>query len=68
MTDKKMWNIGKYGVPKEFTACPSCGFQYGYKKRKVCLSCQECSSCCNCEAPNLVDAKKAISLILENDM
>lgn len=65
VTDRQMWNIGKWGVPKEYTACPGCGHQYGVLKRKVCLRCHECSKCCRCERKEHVDASVAVPIILD---
>lgn len=71
VSDKQMWNIGKHGIPKEYTACPSCGFQYGHHKTKVCMNCQECSKCCRCkdrgEKPDHQPASIAINEVLNGD-
>jgi len=65
MDDRKMWDIGKWDVPKSYTACPSCGFQYGHHKTRVCINCQECSKCCQCDNPEMEDADIAVPKILE---
>ena len=71
MTDKQMWNIGKHGVPKEYTACPACGKQYGHHKTKVCLNCQECEPCCEksglCDSPDYQPSEVAINKIMEGE-
>ena len=66
MNDKKMWDIGKWGVPKEYTACPACGFQYGHHKTKICINCQECSKCCQCKKPDFALEGDAVPKILED--
>jgi hypothetical protein len=67
VTDREMYDIGKYGVPREYTACPSCGQQYGHHKTKVCMSCQECSKCCQCKTPDHQPASVAIEKILSGE-
>lgn len=67
VSDNEMWNIGKWGVPRENTTCPGCNHQYGTYKRKVCLNCQECSKCCQCNKKEHVDASIAVPIILENN-
>ena len=71
VTDKEMYDIGKYGVPREYTACPGCGQQYGHHKTKVCMSCQECSTCCKksgmCKTPDHQPAGVVIEKILNGE-
>ena len=64
--DKRQYNLSAHGLPKEYTACPGCGLQYGHHKTSVCSTCEECSKCCTCgKSKKLVNADKWIQLILE---
>lgn len=60
------YDISKWGLPREYTACPSCGQQYGYNNKLVCLNCEECSTCCPCKAEekDLKPSRVAIPIIL----
>jgi hypothetical protein len=40
--------LTKWGLPEKYTACPSCGRQYGHHRTTVCMNCEECSACCRC--------------------
>jgi hypothetical protein len=60
MTDKQIYNIGKWGVPKEMASCPGCGREYGFRGRSVCVKCQECSKCCGCKNPELKTMSESI--------
>jgi len=70
MSDREMYDLGKWDVPKENTACPSCGQQYGHHNTKVCMTCEECSKCCGCpkDKQKLLPASEAVPKILEKDM
>lgn len=37
------------GLPVEDVSCAGCGMRYGAYRRKVCVSCHECSACCMCQ-------------------
>lgn len=54
--------IEKYGLPREYCSCPSCGQLYGHHNTKVCETCEECSTCCTCppETKKLVTPEKFI--------
>lgn len=46
--------VEKYGLPRKYCSCPSCGQLYGHHNTKVCTECEECSKCCTCENPKNV--------------
>lgn len=68
--DKEMYDIGSYGVPRNFTACPGCGKQFGHHKTKVCMNCEQCSKCCTCkeEEKDWQDVEKVIGTIIDWSM
>ena len=60
-TDKEQYDLSdKYGVPKKFVSCPSCGDTYGTAGRMVCTKCEECTKCCQCKKPKPIDAEEFI--------
>lgn len=65
--NKKMSIEDRYGLPKEYLTCPSCGFLYGHNNSKVCLNCEECSFCCNCDNKNIKSINEAIPILLKKD-
>lgn len=44
-----------YLCPVEYISCPGCGKIY---RGKVCVTCEECKTCCSCEKPILLPAVK----------
>jgi hypothetical protein len=60
-------DISKYGVPREYTACPGCGQQYGHHNTKICITCEECSKCCRCDGKEKehLSLKEGIEIMLE---
>lgn len=60
-----MYNITKYGVPKEEVSCPGCGQIYGHHNTKVDVNSQECSTCAkDYEDKELIDAQDFITNVL----
>jgi hypothetical protein len=60
--------IGRHGHPRDMTACPACGLQYGHHGRKVCSICCECSKCCRCDEPEhlgVPDDKKGFDDLMD---
>ena len=66
MNDKEMYNIGRYGVPREYTACPGCGQQIGHHNTKGCLKCEQCSKCCTCKKPKIVPAEQLAAHLFDS--
>lgn len=54
----------EYGVPVDSIRCPGCGRTYK-QKRKGCLHCEECHSCCTCKEPKIVTARQLIASVLD---
>jgi hypothetical protein len=66
--DQQQYDLSTHGIPREMTACPGCGRQYGHHKTKVCKNCEECSACHAdnpCDKPEFQSASVMIALILE---
>ena len=57
--------IHRCGLPEEHVSCPGCGRVHGYKNRKVCASCEECSACCRCQEPEMIMAEAMVDRIME---
>lgn len=53
----------KYGLPRDYVSCPSCGKIYGHHNTKSCSVCSECSKCCDCRNPEMVKAEELIDIL-----